>query len=106
MEEGTPDNEDRAELMDARAQFRDLYSEAQMILPDAVLEAAKSASVALGDAYGISKRPEIGKLWMVSGGGTESIAMAEHSAHVIVNNCIIHMRHMMRKDLGVSGSYR
>ena len=86
MEEGTPDDEDRAELMDARAQFRDPYSEAH--------------------SYGISKRPEIGKLWMVSGGGTESIAMAEHSAHVIVNNCIIHMRHLMRRDLGVSGSYR
>jgi len=101
IQEGTPDDEDRSGLMDARAQFRDLYSEAQMILPDAVLEAAKSASAALGDAYGIAKRLEIGKLRTVPGGGAESIAMAEHSAHVTVYNCITHMRHLMRKDLGV-----
>lgn len=103
IEESVPDDEAAAGLMDAREKFRDLYSEDQMILPDAVLEAAKSVSAALGDAYGIAKRLEIGKPRALPGGGKETIPIAEHSAHVTVYDCIIHMRHLMRKDLGVSG---
>lgn len=103
IEQGPPDNEDRAELMDARAKFRELYSEAQMVLPDLVLEAAMSVSAALGDLYGSARRLEAGKPRTVPDGGTETIAMAKHSAHVTVYNCIIHMRHLMREDLGVSG---
>lgn len=103
IEEGAPDDEALAELIDARTKFRDLYSEAQMILPDAVLEAAKSVSAALGDAYGIAKRLEMGKPRTVPNKGRETIAMAKHSAHVTVYECIILMRHLMREDLGVSG---
>lgn len=103
IEDGTLDDQARAELADARMKFRDLYSEAQMILPDAVLEAAKSVSADLGGAYGIAKRLEIGKPRTVAGNGAETIDMAKHSAHVNVYDCIIHMRHLMREDLGVSG---
>ncbi len=104
IEDGTPDDKARAELADARAKFRELYSEAQMILPDGVLEAAKAVSACLGDAYGIAKRLEIGKPRMVAGKGAETIDMAQRSAHVTVYDCIIHMRRLMREDLGVSGS--
>ena len=50
-----------AELADARQSFRDLYSDAQMILPDKVLDAAMSVSASLGEAYGMVKRRETGK---------------------------------------------
>ena len=102
IEDSTPADEARAELADARMKFRDLYSEAQMILPDAVLEAAKSVSADLGDAYGIAKRLEIGKPQTVAGEGVETIDMAKHYTHVTVYDCILHMRHLMREDLGVS----
>jgi type II secretory pathway pseudopilin PulG len=102
VQDGAPDDAVLAELMDAREKFRELYSEAQMILPDAILEAAMAVSGALGDAYGIAKRLGIGKPRTLTGKGEETIAMAEHSAHVTVYNCILHMRHLMRKDLGIS----
>ena len=44
-------DESRADLTKAREGFRELYSDAQMILPDRVLEQAMSVSASLGEAY-------------------------------------------------------
>ena len=62
-------DDDRADLAAARQGFRDVYSDAQMILPDRVLNAAIEVSSALGDAYGMIKRLENGELRAASAGG-------------------------------------
>ncbi len=54
-------DEERAELAGAREKFRQLYSDAQMILPDNMLDRAASVTASFGEAYGRVKRLEIGK---------------------------------------------
>jgi hypothetical protein len=93
----------RAELTDARESFRDLYSDAQMILPDKVLEAATSVSACLGEAYGLVKRLESGKPRTTPDGGrAETIEMAREYVLVTVYNHVRELRQLMREDLGVS----
>jgi len=93
----------RTDLADARESFRDLYSDAQMILPDKVLEAATSVSACLGQAYGLVKRlesvkprtgPDVDQ--------TETVEMAREYAYVTAYNQIRELRQLMREDLGVS----
>jgi hypothetical protein len=95
--------EAHAELAHTRQSFRDLYSEAQMILPDKVLNAATSVSASLGQAYGMIKRleadqsrirPELNQ--------AETIEAARDYAHTTVYNQILELRRLMREDLGVS----
>ena len=95
-------DEARTELASVRKDFRDLYSEAQMILPDKVLDEAISVSAELGEAYGIIKRLEIGKPRATSEYGPETIELARETAHVTIYNSIIQLRQLMRQDLGVS----
>ncbi len=102
LKEGSPDESARSGLAEARKKFRDLYSEAQMIVPDPVLEAAVEVSAALGDAYGIARRQESGRPRSSRESGPETLEMARQQAHVTVYNRIVVMRRLMRKDLGVS----
>lgn len=95
------DAEARAELAEARDRFRDLYSEAQMTLPDPVLEAAVAVSEALGEAYGIVRRLERGKPRFTKEGEAESLETARDRAHVTAYNHITEMRRIMRADLEV-----
>jgi hypothetical protein len=103
LNESSSDTGTHAGHAEARRKFRDLYSDAQMILPDPVLEAAVEVSAALGDAYGIARRLEFGKPQTSQETGTETLEMAREQAHVTVYNRIVDMRHLMREDLGVSG---
>ena len=96
-------DEARADLADARQGFRDLYSDAQMILPDKVLNAAMSVSASLGEAYGLIKRLEAGKPRIrPDAKQAETIEMAREYAYVTVYNQILELRQLMREDLGVS----
>ena len=52
ISEGAATPEQLAELAKARESFRELYSDAQMIIPDTVLAAAADVSAGLGQAYG------------------------------------------------------
>jgi hypothetical protein len=103
LREGSPDEGAQADLAEARKNFRDLYSEAQMIVPDPVLEAALQVSAALGEAYGTARRLELGKPRTSQESGTETLEMARQQAHVTGYNRIADMRRLMREDLGVSG---
>jgi hypothetical protein len=102
LNDGHPGTTALADLDEARENFRDLYSEAQMILPDSVLEAAIEVSAALADAYGIARRLQSEKPRTNPETGTESLAQARQVSHVTAYNCILSMRHLMRRDLGVS----
>lgn len=97
-------DEGRTDLSKARQTFRDLYSDAQMILPDKVLDAAASVSEGLGRAYGMVKRLEIGKpSTNPAEGPAETIDIAHEYCRVTLYDLIIEVRQLMREDLGVSG---
>ena len=103
MMDGAVTEGTRAELGDARESFRDLYSDAQMVLPDKVLDAAMSLSASLGEAYGLARRLESGKpRSRPDVDQAETIEMAREYAHVTVYNQILELRQLMREDLGVS----
>ena len=96
-------DESRTDLTKSREGFRELYSDAQMILPDRVLEQATSVSASLGEAYGMVKRLEAGNPRAKSAlGSAETIEMAREHIRVTVYNLIIQLRQFMRSDLGVS----
>ena len=104
ISEVAPTPEQRAELMEARESFRELYSDAQMIIPDKVLATAMEVSAGLGEAYGKAKRLE----QRLSGGGAaddpeETIETARAYCRGDVYRLIIKLRELMRQDLGVSG---
>lgn len=96
--------EQLAELTKARESFRELYSDAQMIIPDTVLAAAADVSAGLGQAYGRARRLERRS----SGGGAttdpeDTIEAARAFCRGDVYRLIINLRRLMRLDLGVSG---
>lgn len=104
ISEVVPTPEQRAELMEARESFRELYSDAQMIIPDKVLAAAMEVSAGLGEAYGKARRLE----QRLSSGGAaddpeETIETARAYCRGDVYRLIINLRELMRQDLGVSG---
>jgi hypothetical protein len=104
ISEVAPNPEQRAELTEARESFRELYSDAQMILPDEVLAAAMEVSAGLGEAYGKARRLE----QRLSEGGAaddpeETIETARAYCRGDVYRLIIDLRGIMRQDLGVSG---
>ncbi len=97
----------QAELVAARETFRELYSDAQMILPDQVLTVAMDMSYGLGQAYGKAKRLER-RLYPEPSGGTpaddpeETIEAVRAYCHGDVYQLILRVRGLMRQDLGVS----
>lgn len=96
-------SEASADLVEARESFRELYSDAQMILPDEVLEAAMAVSAVLGDAYGMLRRLETGQARDESVlGPPETFELARRYCHTDVYNQILQLRQAMRSDLGVS----
>jgi type II secretory pathway pseudopilin PulG len=96
-------DEGRGELTEARKSYRDIYSAAQMILPDNVLDEASAVSAALAKAYGIVMRLEVGNPEARSPGAPEETT--EEAADYIridLYNEILELRYHMRVDLGVS----
>lgn len=101
--ESTLTSELGAELGKARDSFRDLYTDAQMTLPDKVFDAAIQVSSSLGKAYGmvnrlVAEKPRI----ITESGTTETVKIASEYLYVSVYNDIIRLREVMRNDLGVS----
>ncbi|QTT76440.1 hypothetical protein J7W19_26415 [Streptomyces mobaraensis NBRC 13819 = DSM 40847] len=95
-ERGTADDTDKAALDEAKAAFRDRYSEAQMIAPEHVLGPAQTVNRALSDVYGQVKRlerdePEAGET-------LDSASRAQHAVWDLLRT----LRTAMRRDLGVS----
>ena len=96
-------DDESARLEQARQAYRDLYSDAQMILPDKVLAAAVSVNNGLGDAYGMIIRlaagtPRAG----TQGGSPETHEIAHQYCRVTLYDLIETLRQSMREDLGVA----
>jgi hypothetical protein len=99
----TVTDEGRADLARARDAFRDLYSDAQMILPDRVLDAAATVSADLGEAYGVIRRLELGQPRdRAADNPAETIEFAHEFCRVTIYDRITDLRQLMREDLGVS----
>ena len=99
----TATDEDLVRLENARRTYRDLYSEAQMILPDKVLEAAIPVNTGLGDAYGMIMRLEAGKPKLESADGpAETHETAHEYCRVTLYDLIEKLRQSMREDLGAT----
>jgi hypothetical protein len=100
-----PTPEQWAELTGARESFRELYSNAQMIIPDQVLAAAIDVSAGLGEAYGKARRLErrLSVVGTPADDPEETIEGARAYCRGHVYSLIINLRGLMRQDLGVSG---
>jgi hypothetical protein len=97
----TAGERDRLEM--ARKTYRDLYSDAQMILPDRVLKAAASVNTSLGDAYGMIKRLEAARLQAgTADAAADAVERARELCNVTLYDLIDSLRQLMREDLGVS----
>jgi type II secretory pathway pseudopilin PulG len=102
--DGQVTEQGRADLAAARQAFRDVYSDAQMILPDRVMDGAAVVNANLGDAYAMIRRLEGADQSGAGKGGGESIESARHFCNVTLYDHVGTLRQLMREDLGVSSS--
>jgi hypothetical protein len=102
---GDVDEQDRAGLAEARRTYRDLYSEAQMILPDTVFGAAVSVNEGLGRAYGLARQLETARAQPGSPDGdmARELNEAQEYCRVTLYDLLADLRQLMREDLGVAG---
>lgn len=85
-------------LIKVRGEYRFRYAEAQMIVPDRILEIARQIHAILADAYGMLRRLEEG---LASEGETpQAVRSLLDTAWEPLRN----LRSEMRSDLGVGGS--
>jgi hypothetical protein len=101
--DGPATEQDRADLAAARQAFRDVYSDAQMILPDRVLDGAAVVNANLGEAYGMIRRLEAAAVRTAGTEADEAVKAAHHFCTVTVYDHVGDLRQLMREDLGVSG---
>jgi hypothetical protein len=103
ISEAEPTPEQQGELLAARKRFRELYSDAQMVVPDKVLGSAMDVSAGLGEAYGKARRLERRPSAV---GAVDDLGRAIEAAraycHQDVYRLILDLRALMREDLGVS----
>ncbi|MFE0102363.1 hypothetical protein [Streptomyces sp. NPDC059009] len=89
--------EDRRVLEDTKSAYRDRWSEALMIAPDAVVAPARELNGTLTRVHGQVKRLEQGN--PRPGETLQSAAEAQHGLWALIGA----MREAMRRDLGISG---
>jgi hypothetical protein len=87
-----------AELEQARQTFMDQYSEAQIILPEAVRKEARPVYDRLTDAYGEVKK--LGDKWPIPIDHPEGEELQSYLNHD-VDRAIRQLRNAMRRDLGI-----
>lgn len=93
----------RDRLEKARQTYRNLYSDAQMILPDQVLEAAVPVNTCLGDTYGMIKRLEAGKPRAETvQDPADTFELAHEYCRTTLYDLMDNLRQLMREDLGIS----
>jgi type II secretory pathway pseudopilin PulG len=83
-------------LEEQRASYRNCYAEAQMIVPDAVLTAARAANAELNQIYGTLRRLE-------QGSARDGDSLASVRSRVETARALLHgLRDAMRADLKVT----
>lgn len=100
---GAVSDQDEAALTGARQAYRDLYSDAQMVFPDKVLDVASSVNAALADAYGKVRRLASSRSAADRGPTGKDIEDAQEYCRVQLYELIGGMRQVMREDLGIAG---
>lgn len=93
---GAVTDEIRTDVDEMRREHRSRHAEAQMVVPDSVLEAAGAVNGNLGKFYGILKSIDLG-----TANADETIEAAE-ARRVRSWDLLREMRAAMRRDLGIA----
>ncbi|RMB79862.1 hypothetical protein [Streptomyces shenzhenensis] len=95
LRDGVYTDDDRAQVEEARRDYRDRYAEAQMIVPQAVLNASREVNVVLATADATAKR--------IDRGLTRDRESAEQALMDLksAEPRLTTMRRIMREDLGL-----
>lgn len=96
LRDGVYTEADRAQVEEARRDYRDRYAEAQMIVPESVLSASRAVNTILAAIDATAKRMDRG---LARDGETASQALLDLKA---AEPELTAMRRIMREDLGVS----
>lgn len=95
--DGVYTDEDRVHLEEGRRDYRDRYAEAQMIVPEVVLDASRELNVVLAGTDAALKRIDRG---LSRDGETADRLLLDLKA---ADPRLTALRRVMRQDLGVSG---
>ncbi|MDF6021401.1 hypothetical protein [Streptomyces sp. JH34] len=95
--DGVLTDDDRAQLEEGRRDYRARYAEAQMIVPEAVLDSSREVNVVLAGVDAALKRIDRG---VPRGGETAVQLLLDLRA---ADPKLTAMHRLMRQDLGVSG---
>ncbi|MFF1837581.1 hypothetical protein ACFVXE_25745 [Streptomyces sp. NPDC058231] len=96
IRDGVYAEQERIQLEEARLDHRDRYAEAQMIVPERILQASRELNQVLADADAVVKRLDRG---LAQGGETAERALERlREAGPFLDA----MRELMREDLGVT----
>ncbi|MGW1889616.1 hypothetical protein ACWCP6_05040 [Streptomyces sp. NPDC002004] len=95
IRDGVYTDDDRAELEHARREYRDRYAEAQMIVPEHILDASREVNQVLAGADAVVKRIDRG---LARDGETAERALLHLQE---AEPRLTAMRRRMRDDLGV-----
>ncbi|MCZ1008097.1 hypothetical protein [Streptomyces lydicus] len=96
LRDGVYTDDDRAQVEEARRDYRDRYAEAQMIVPEAVLTASRELNVVLAGIDATAKRIDRG---LSREGESADQALLDLKA---AEPALTTMRRIMREDLGVA----
>ncbi|MEU9603982.1 hypothetical protein [Streptomyces sp. NPDC048057] len=94
LRDGVYADEDRLQVEEARREYRDRYAEAQMIVPEAVLDASRELNAVLAGADAVVKRIDRG---LAREGEDAARALTDLKA---AEPKLTAMRRIMREDLG------
>nr|WP_206323440.1 hypothetical protein [Streptomyces sp. HNM0574] len=95
LRDGVYTDEDRAHLEETRRDYRDRYAEAQMLVPEHILDASRDVNALLAEADAAAKRVDRGQ---ARPGETPDSALEALRA---VTPRLTAMRRLMREDLGL-----
>ncbi|MFE3886291.1 hypothetical protein ACFXPQ_25835 [Streptomyces lydicus] len=96
LRDGVYTDDDRAQVEEARRDYRDRYAEAQMIVPQAVLTASRELNVVLAGIDATAKRIDRGL--SREGESADQALLGLKAAEPALTT----MRRIMREDLGVA----
>ncbi|MFF4604469.1 hypothetical protein ACFY12_17300 [Streptomyces sp. NPDC001339] len=96
LRDGVYTDDDRAQVEEARRDYRDRYAEAQMVVPEAVLTASREVNTVLAAVDATAKRIDRG---LARDGESAEQALLDLKA---AEPRLTAMRRIMREDLGVA----
>ncbi|MFJ3303281.1 hypothetical protein ACIPSA_09190 [Streptomyces sp. NPDC086549] len=95
IRDGVYTDQDRDQLEEARREYRDHYAEAQMVVPERILEASRAVNRVLADIDAVVKRLDRG---LAQEGESAGQALSDLKG---AEPLLTAMRRLMRDDLGL-----